>query len=119
MRDVARGLVEAEGKAGELEINAVQIISPLLQLYPEVEVRHADDASDLPARALQGACTWIFAGSTVYLACPVQEAERCAEHARQAPHSSCMRILRSKHVAPLLQHYLKTFAPANRAGQGM
>lgn len=109
VKQVASGMVhdaQEDGSGKEPPIDAVQIIPPLMQLYPEVEVRHADDASDLVERAQQGMFTWLFAGKTVYLICPASQTDRALDQEQQAPYSSSMRIVHSPHVAPLLRHYL-------------
>ncbi len=83
----------------ENPINAVHMVAPLLQLYPEIEVRHADDAGDLLQRAAQGGWTWLFAGHSLYLVDPGSS---------PANGIRGVRILHHRHVAPLLHAYLKS-----------
>lgn len=98
--DVARGVVEG---AEEGQISALQIVPPLLQLYPEVEVAHADEAClrDCSRHV------WLFAGRTLYLVAP--SGDECAT----SPFSCRMRVLHSEHVAPLLQAYLASLSAAD------
>ena len=91
----------------------IQIIPPLMQLYPEVEVEYADDTNSLAKRASDGKWTWVFAGRTLYLVGPQPGSGPCSSNGSSGadvllcPHSSKMRVLHSKHVAPLLATYLK------------
>ena len=97
--DVTRGLVEG---TDEGMICALHIVPPLLQLYPEVEVAHADEAfcarDIFPKKA-----TWLFAGRTLYLVVAAEGDDTCATN----PFSSRMRVIHSEHVAPLLHTYLQ------------
>ena len=80
----------------------VQIIPPLLQLYPEIEVEHADETPNLLRRAASGKWTWLFAGRTVYLvAPPLEEGDGGLGHVLHT-----MRVMHSEHIAPLLKFYL-------------
>lgn len=82
----------------ENPINAVHMVPPLLQLYPDIEVRHADDVGDLLQRASQGKWTWLFAGHSLYLVDP--------GGAGGEKSIRDVRILHHRHVAPLLNAYL-------------
>lgn len=65
-------------------VNALQIIPPLVQMFPEIEVRHADESGDLLARAcVDRKYTWLFCGHTLYLVAP------------PAQHSALPRVLYS------------------------
>lgn len=79
--EVSKGLVLDD-------LPAVQIIPPIMQLYPDVEVQHADDTN-----CLGGKWMWVFSGRTVYLIAPSDGGE--------------VRIMHSKDIAPLLHKYLK------------
>ena len=121
--DVATGIVESTDD--DKKITALQILPPLLQLYPEVEVLHADDSCCLTDRVIgiseggigpQGnfCCRWMFAGRTLYLVVFSREKEDTAAE-ENCPFSSCMRVLHSRNVAPLLQAYLKLVAGQDRS----
>jgi hypothetical protein len=92
----------SSGKVDENDnLPAVQFIPPLMQLYPDVEVEHADDTSSLVQRSKGGKWTWVFSGRTVYLVAPALDGG--------ASEQDCMhglRILHHTDVAPLLQLYL-------------
>lgn len=95
--EIAKGMVEEDKN-----ITALQILPPLLQLYPEVEVAQADEAclANIPKPK------WLFAGRTLYLIAPRQCDSKDAEDDAN-PFSSRMRVLHSSMgVAPLLQAYL-------------
>ncbi len=79
MQDVSKGLVSET-------LPAVQMIPPIMQLYPEVEVEHADDSAAIFSH--QDKWTWFFAGRTLYLV-------------------AGERIMHHKDVAPLLAVYLR------------
>jgi hypothetical protein len=104
VQQVSSGIVNDEDG-----LPAVQIIPPILQLYPEVEVEHADDTGGLVHRARCGKWTWLFAGRTVYLVAPMDEGTSGAVHQEIRDSSSAysLRILHSRDIAPLLQAYLK------------
>jgi len=89
---------------------AVQIIPALLQLYPEIEVEHADDTSSLIERAQQKKWTWLFVGRTVHLVAPPSEDE---EDNESCLHS--MRILHSKNIAMLMAYYVSSSAEQHSA----
>ena len=110
MAEVATGIVESTDD--DKKITALQILPPLLQLYPEVEVLHADDACCLIDRVVAGSkegkcCRWVFAGRTLYLVVFSREKEAADDKENNCPFSSCMRVLHSRNVAPLLQAYLQ------------
>ncbi len=90
VQEVSRGMASEDGV-----INALQIIPPLMQMFPEIELDHADEAggSLLSRACLDKKYTWLFCGHTVYMVAP--------------PLASCggvPRVLYSgKDVAPLLQ----------------
>ena len=93
------------------DISAVQIIPALMQLYPEIEVEHAEDSHAILQRASQGKWTWVFAGRTVYLVGPPPP---------PPPSSAClpqeqtvmMRVWHHRDIAPLLRYYLVQTQPA-------
>jgi hypothetical protein len=97
VEEVSRGVVDDE--AG---LPAVQFIPPIMQLFPDVEVEHADDSSSIVSRARSGKWTWVFAGRTVYLAAPVSNAKDISESMHET-----VRIMHHKDVAPLLEAYLR------------
>ncbi len=97
--EIAKGRVE-EDFDSEKKITALQILPPLLQLYPEVEVAHADEAC--LAHVSKGRHLWLFAGRTLYLIAPKNEDKDDETN----PFSSRMRVLHSRDVAPLLKAYL-------------
>lgn len=115
--DVSRGMTEPAdhdvgGRATEHpqtnaqeKITPVQIIPPLMQLYPDIEVHHADDAGpSLFQRAgAEAKYAWLFAGRTLYLVAPSLRGS-----VQGVPSPESARILyASNHVAPLLSLYLK------------
>lgn len=111
-----RATAATEGPASSQKhlttITPIQIVPPLMQLYPEVEVEHADETSTVCSRAAQGRYTWLFAGRTLYLVCPQRRREDASEDADDVdaitcPHSSKMRVVHSRDVAPMLQLYLR------------
>lgn len=104
-------------------INAIHMVPPLMQLYPEIEVRHADDVGDLLHRASQGKWTWLFAGHTLYLVAPPAPQGAASTHqakvdATAEPIHSIrnVRFLHHRHVAPLLNAYLAEQAPCSPQG---
>ena len=111
---MSSGIVHAES------MPAVQIIPPLLQLYPEIEVEHADDTNALLDRAALGKWTWLFAGRTVYLVAP-PEGFVCSSSAvpitpqRRLKVLRSMRILHNRDIAPLLALYLSETGQAERS----
>ena len=119
MGEVSRGAVDES-----LNITAVQIVPPLMQLYPDIEVAHADEASLMStcAAADIGTChnkfTWLFAGRTLYLL--VLRGENCGgadeedDGYNDTPFSSRMRVLHSRDVAPLLNAYLSSTKNSTR-----
>lgn len=107
IREVSSGIVVDNGDANdERAMPAVQIIPPLLQLYPEIEVEHADDTSALVKRAREGKWTWLFAGRTVYLVAPpsIPTGERNEGEDEVVMDST--RILHGKDIGPLISFYL-------------
>ncbi len=83
-------------------IPAVQILPPLMQLHPDVEVEHVDDSSTLVKGALAGKWAWVFASHTVYLVEPTKDESVYG-----------LRILHHKDIAPLFQTYLKGAAASH------
>lgn len=83
-----------------------------MQLHPDIEVMHADDApSSLAQRAREGKFTWVFAGRTLYLVGPRKTLAGHSDEDEHSllcgsrPFSSCMRVLHSKDVGPMLNVY--------------
>lgn len=123
VHEISRGIVLAgEGDDGNggttttatttaaTQLPAVQIIPPIMQLYPEVEVEHADDSSNIVARAYGKKWTWVFAGRTVYLVAPPAHSDMGSQDEESIYH---VRIMHHKDIAPLLQIYLReTSAPS-------
>ena len=91
MEQVSSGLVDEQDG-----IPAVQILAPLMQLHPDIEVEHVDDTSTLVRGALTGKWAWVFAGHTVYLVEPTSDNSVYG-----------LRILHHKDIAPLIQTYLR------------
>ena len=105
MQDVSRGVVSET-------LPAVQIIPPIMQLYPDVEVQHADDSSAIMANAYSGKYTWVFAGRSVYLVGPPHEHVLRAGD-RQSIYE--VRIMHHKDIGPLLEAYLRESGQKNQA----
>lgn len=82
-----------------------------MQLYPEIEVHHADETGTLCKRAAEGKYTWVFAGRTLYLVCPQHQPAAEDDVMRPNPHSCHMRVVHSRDVAPLLALYLRETGP--------
>lgn len=101
MDEISRGVASSDGV-----ITALQIIPPLMQMYPEIEVHHADDTGCLLKRSCEeGKYTWLFCGHTVYLVAPPASSSLAAQG---ADHQGAPRVLYSgKDVAPLLFQYLR------------
>lgn len=91
--EISSGMASDDGA-----VTALQIIPPLMQMYPEIEVHHADETGSLLKRACdEGRYTWLFCGHTVYLVAPPLLAG-----------DNVPRVLHSgKDVAPLLFQYLR------------
>jgi hypothetical protein len=93
---VSSGMHEeaGEGKDETTAVSAVQILPPLLQMYPDVEVEFADEIcwKDVRKRIESGNHTWLVAGRTIYLISP----------SRGGTIMHCS----GNHIAPLLQMYL-------------
>lgn len=51
-------------------ILSIQIIPPLLQLYPDIELQHAEETTSMSL--ISNKWTWLFAGRVVYLVGPVK-----------------------------------------------
>lgn len=111
VEEIARGIVEPGGGEESFKsITSLQILPPLLQLYPEVEVAHADEAClFFASKDANTRYTWLFAGRTLYLVIILpgnDENSSSSSSSEPCPFSSRMRVLHSKDVAPLLKAYL-------------
>jgi hypothetical protein len=97
VQEVSKGIVSDS-------LPAVQIIPPIMQLYPDVEVQHADDSSAIISRAYSNKWSWVFAGRSLYLVGPP------LEHVLRAGDRESiygLRIMHHRDVYPLLEAYLK------------
>jgi hypothetical protein len=114
--EISAGIVNVAAPDGR-EVDAfaltpVHIVTPLMQLYPEIEVAHADDTGELLSRASNGKWTWVFAGHTLYLAAPPPPpSQPTADRMRIGR----VRIMYHKDVAALLHAYLSETNQVNEA----
>ena len=95
MAEVSKGVCSRDGV-----ISPVQIVPPLMQMYPDIDIEFADDvgASLHEGCGTKNRYTWLFAGRTVYLFSPPSSSSSMGEP----------RVLYSEDnsISSLLQVYL-------------